>query len=64
MVVLTPAIVVRSFKNGTVNLKVFGHGGIDAFVEDVPFSNTGNMRTWRWPIKSEQEVFSEFINSL
>jgi hypothetical protein len=28
--VYLPAIVVSSFKNGTVNLKVFGHGGIDA----------------------------------
>lgn len=59
-----PAMVVRAHKDGTVNLKAFGANGIDLYVEGVPYSNAGKFRTWRWPIKSDVELFVELVNSL
>jgi len=56
-----PAMIVRGFSDGKVNLKVFC-GPFDFYVEDVPYTNTAKMRTWRWPIKPVIEQFMDLIN--
>lgn len=50
--VYLPAIVVKAFKDGSVNLKVYAQH--DLYVEGATYDKRGSVGTWQWPVITPQ----------